>query len=122
MPGPAHETLVEIVRSHPAWFNALLKELDLAVLPAQAKVADAAVRVIDPVEVRLDVLLIEEEKRGPWTLIEFQRDDDPAKQRRWLVGAAVLFDQRGEMGDVIVVTHARSVAGWARTVACVQGP
>ena len=50
------------------------------------------------------------------------RDDDDGKQRRWLLGAAALFDQRGEMGDVFVVTHTRATARWARGVATVVGP
>jgi hypothetical protein len=91
-------------------------------MPAGLSVGDSAVRSVDPVEVRPDVLLQKGKKRGPWQMIELQRDDDDGKQRRWLLGAAALFDQRGEMGDVFVVTHARATARWARSVATVVGP
>jgi len=122
MPGPAHETLVEVIRSNPAWFSALLSALGHGPMPAGLSVADSAVRSVDPVEVRPDVLLQKGKKRGPWQMIELQRDDDGGKQRRWLLGAAALFDQRGEMGDVFVVTHTRATARWARGVATVVGP
>jgi hypothetical protein len=59
---------------------------------------------------------------GPWVVEELQRDDDATKGRRWLLAAATLHDRRGVMGDVFVVTHARSVARWAGAVATVEGP
>jgi len=122
MPGAAHETLVEVIRSKPAWFNALLEALDRAPMPAGLSVADSAVRAANPVEVRPDVLFAKGKKRGPWRVVELQRDDDDGKQRRWLLTAAALFDQRGEMGDVFVVTHTRATARWAATVASAVGP
>ncbi len=122
MPGAAHETLVGVIRSNPACFEALLEALDHAPSPPGLTVADSAVRVADPVEVRPDVLFARGKKRGPWRVVELQRDDDAGKQRRWLVTAAALFDQRGEMGDVFVVTHTRATARWAAAVASVVGP
>ncbi|MFO0604999.1 MAG: hypothetical protein U0324_17585 [Polyangiales bacterium] len=122
MPGAAHETLVGVIRSNPACFETLLEALEHAPSPPGLTVADSAVRVADPVEVRPDVLFARGKKRGPWRVVELQRDDDEGKQRRWLLTAAALFDQRGEMGDVFVVTHTRATARWAAAVASVVGP
>ena len=122
MPGAAHETLVEVIRSTPACFESLLRALDHGPSPPGLTVADSAVRVVNPVEVHPDVLFARGKKRGPWRVVELQRDDDDGKQRRWLVTAAALFDQRREMGDVFVVTHTRATARWAATVATVVGP
>jgi hypothetical protein len=77
--------------------------------------------VVDPATVQVDALLARD-AAGPWAVVELQRDDDAAKGRRWLLAAAALHDRRGVMGDVFVVTHARSVARWASTAATVVGP
>ncbi len=71
--------------------------------------------------VQVDTLLSPDDA-GPWAVVELQRDDDATKGRRWPLVAAVLYDRRGVMGDVFVVTHSRAVARWARTVATVEGP
>lgn len=121
MPSAAHETMVEFIRSHPEWFDALLRESGLGALPEGARAVDASARVVDPGTVQVDVLLSPGDT-GPWAMVELQRDDDPTKGRRWLMAAAALHDRRGVMGDVFVVTHARSVARWASSVATVEGP
>lgn len=122
MPGAAHETLVEVIRSNPACFDALLEALGHPPTPPGLTVADSAVRLVDPLEVRPDILFAKGKKRGPWRVVELQRDDDDGKQRRWLVTAAALFDQRAEMGDIFVVAHTRATARWAATVAAAVGP
>ena len=121
MPSAAHETMVEFIRSHPQWFDALLRTMGLGALPAGARAIDPSARVVDPGTVQVDVLLSSGEA-GPWAVVELQRDDDPTKGRRWLLAAAALHDRRGVMGDVFVVTHARAVARWASTAAVVEGP
>ena len=121
MPGAAHETMVELIRSQPMWFDALLRVMGAGALPAGAQALDAAARVVDPATVQVDALLARD-VTGPWAVVELQRDDDAAKGRRWLLAAAALHDRRGVMGDVFVVTHARSVARWASTAATVVGP
>jgi hypothetical protein len=67
-------------------------------------------------------VFLEGKQRGPWLLVDIQRAEDIAKQRRWLAGAAVLYDTRGVMGDVVVITHDAAVALWAADVAHVEGP
>ena len=121
MPGAAHETMVELIRSQPQCFDALLRALGAGSLPEGARALDAAARVVDPATVQVDALLARE-ATGPWAVVELQRDDDAAKGRRWLLAAAALHDRRGVMGDVFVVTHARSVARWASGAATVAGP
>ena len=79
-------------------------------------------RVANPLEVRPDVVLLAEGERGAWLIVEVQlaRDDD--KRRRWLSAAATLFDLRGAMGDLVVITHDASVAAWASEVSRAEGP
>jgi len=72
--------------------------------------------------VRPDVVLVEPDLRGAWTLVEVQRSEDIDKQRRWLSAAGILLDARGVMGDVIIITQSASVARWAATLAPVVGP
>jgi hypothetical protein len=122
MPGAAHETLVEVIRSNPEWFNQLLSVLGHTPTSAHLQVADSSVRVIDAIEVHPDLLFIQGKKRGPWRMIELQRSNDETKQRRWIIAGAALFDQRGVMGDIYVVTHTRATAQWARSVATAVGP
>jgi hypothetical protein len=68
-------------------------------------------------EVRPDILLADKQR---WALLEVQNECDPDKQRRWLLAAGVLLNQKGVMGDLIVVTAQKSVAKWAMTVAHVK--
>jgi hypothetical protein len=121
MPSPAHETLVEFLRTQPAWLDALLRELGAPGLSRGLRAVDPAVRVVDPSTVATDVLLRDEEKPS-WLVVEVQRGDDPEKRRRWIFVAAMLHDQTGVMGDVLVITHTRKVSQWSATVADVTGP
>ncbi len=122
MPSPAHESLVTLLRDSPALLCLLLDTMGLAPLPAPLVPDDATVRVANPVEVRPDLLLVEGGRTGPWVLVEVQLEVDPDKQRRWLAATALLFDARGTMGDLFVITHDASVAAWARTIAQTTGP
>ncbi len=122
MPSPAHETLVTLLRDSPALLNLLLDAMGLPLLPAPLVPDDATLRVANPVEVRPDLLLVESGLKGHWALVEVQLGVDPDKQRRWLAATALLFDARGAMGDLVVITHDASVAAWARTIAQATGP
>jgi len=97
MSGPPHDTLVDLLQKHPGLLDRLLHALGHPGLPPHVTVTDSTVRVTNPVEVRPDVVLVEPELRGPWTLVEVQRSEDIAKQRRWLSAASVLLDARGAM-------------------------
>jgi hypothetical protein len=121
MPSPAHETLVEFLRTQPAWLDALLRELGEPGLSRTLRAVEPAVRVVDPSTVATDVLLRDDEKPS-WLVVEVQRGDDPEKRRRWIFVAAMLHDQTGVMGDVLVITHTRKVSRWSATVADVTGP
>jgi len=89
MPSPAHETLVEFLRTQPAWLDALLRELGAPGLSRGLRAVDPAVRVVDPSTVATYVLLRDEEKPS-WLVVEVQRGDDPEKRRRWIFVAAML--------------------------------
>jgi hypothetical protein len=122
MPGPAHETLVALIQQRPEMLDLLLRTLGYPGLPPGVKVRDSAVRVANPLEVRPDIVLTEDDDRGAWVLNEIQLTIDPAKQRRWIAAAGVLFDTHGVMGDVVIITHEAHVAEWASVVARVVGP
>ena len=62
------------------------------------------------------------ELRGPWAIVDVQRTKDDDQRRRWPAAAGVLLDARGELVDVLVITHDASVARWAAVVARVVGP
>nr|MBK7066180.1 hypothetical protein [Deltaproteobacteria bacterium] len=57
MPSAAHETMVEFIRSHPQWFDALLRAMGHGALPDGARAVDPSARVVDPGTVQVDVLL-----------------------------------------------------------------
>ena len=87
---------------------------------AGAEIVDREWR-IDAVEVRGDLLFVTGD-RGPWFLVEVQLDKDDAKARRWPLMTALLLDERGTMGDLVVITAQRHVAQWAASVADASGP
>src|SRR5437867_3145649 len=103
MPGAAHETLVALLKEHPAWLDLLLRATGHRPLPQPLMPADAALRMVDPVEVRPDLLLVAGDT-GPWVMVEVQLDRDDAKRRRWPLAAALLLNERRAMGDVVVIT------------------
>lgn len=122
MPGPARETLVALLAQRPDLLDLLLRTLGRPGLPSKVEVADSALRIANPLEVRPDLVLVAEGERGPWVIVDVQLKRDDDKQRRWLAAVGVLFDTRGVMGDVIVITNDASVATWAGEIARVVGP
>lgn len=122
MPGPAHETLVALLAQRPDLLDLLLRTLGRPGVPAKIEAADSTLRIANPLEVRPDLVLVAEGDRGPWVIVDVQLKRDDDKRRRWLAAVGVLFDTRGVMGDVIVLTHDASVAAWAEQIARVAGP
>ena len=122
MPSPAHETLVALLSQRPDLLDRLLRALGHAGLPGAVVPVDSALRVMNPLELRPDLVLVAEGERGPWVILEVQLRRDEEKRRRWLAASGVLLDTRGTMGDLVVITHDASVARWASTVARTQGP
>ncbi len=120
MPGPAHETLVALLHERPDLIDLLLRALGRPGLRGRVEVQDSALRIVNPLEVRPD-LVCSVGKGGRWLVVEVQLAIDEAKRRRWIAGAAALFDGYGVMGDVLVFTHDASVAAWALEVAHVTG-
>ena len=90
-------------------------------MAAGLELADTTMRFAPPAEVLTDLLLAEG-KQGPWVIVEVQLVIDAVKQRKWLLAASVLFDARGVMGDLVVITSQPHVAQWAATVARGTGP
>jgi hypothetical protein len=121
MPSLAHEVLVVQLREHPELLSVLLEAFGLPQLPGELTVSDSALRLVDPVEIRPDLILARGSD-GPWVLVEVQLDADAVKQRKWPLAAGMLLDARGVMGDIVVLTAQRSVAEWAQQVAVVSGP
>ncbi|MBK8696841.1 MAG: hypothetical protein IPN17_32400 [Deltaproteobacteria bacterium] len=117
MPSAAHETMVEFIRSHPQWFDALLRAMGHGALPDGARAVDPSARVVDPGTVQVDVARPATRGPGRWSncnATTIPRRGDGGWRRP-------LHDRRGGMGDVFAVTHARSVARWASTAAVVEG-
>ena len=119
MPGRAHETLVEALHDRPTLLAALVYALTGHTIAPELKPVDSTIRFVKVDEVRPDILY---ESAPGWTITEVQNDIDPEKQRRWLLAAAVLFNQTGVLGDVYVITAERPVATWALTVAHLETP
>ena len=121
MPSPPHETMVMLLRERPEWLRTLLATVAGRTLPSELAPMDAAVRVVDPAEVRPD-LLFAGPRGGAWVAVEVQLAVDPAKARRWPLTVAALWNERGIVGDLVVLTADRSVAAWARSVGRMRGP
>jgi hypothetical protein len=119
MPNPPHETLVSTLHEKPELLLELVRLLVGAQLDPTLKPADSNLRFADPEEVRPDLVLVGERRR--WIMGEVQDDIDDDKRRRWLLAASVLFNEHGQMGDVLVLTASRRVARWAATAAVVAG-
>ena len=121
MPGAPHETMVVLLREHPEWLRAVVEVIAKRSLPENLKPTDSAIRIVDPAEVRLD-LLLEPEDGTSWVLVEVQLDEDRVKARKWPLAVAALWNERGVPGDLLVITADRAVAAWARTVGRMAGP
>jgi hypothetical protein len=117
MPGRRHEVLVAMLREQPELLSALVEKLTGSALRPGLSPVDSTARFVKTAEVRPDILLAE---GNEWTVVEVQDEVDPDKQRRWLLAASVLLDQKRTLGDVIVITARKSVARWARTAAHVR--
>jgi hypothetical protein len=117
MPGRRHEVLVAILREQPELLSALVQKLTGHALRPNLSPVDSTARFVQTAEVRPDILLAE---GNDWAVVEVQDKIDPDKQRRWLLAASVLFDQKRTLGDVLVITARKSVARWARTAAHVR--
>jgi hypothetical protein len=120
MPSAAHETLAAALREDPHLLPTLLDALGLPSPSQPLAGVDSTVRWMDPVEVRPDGLSSTGAEGWFATEVQCERDDD--KARRWPLLAAVLLDEHRTMGDIVVLTHRRSIGAWARTVAMHRGP
>ncbi len=103
-----------MLREQPDLLSALVEKLTGRALQPGLVPVDSTVRFVAPAEVRPDLLLADEKD---WAMVEVQDQIDPDKQRRWLLAASLLFDQKQTLGDVIVITARKSVARWASTAA-----
>jgi hypothetical protein len=117
--GTPHDVLVATLREQPTLLAALVHALTGRTLAPGLEPVDSTVRFVKVAEVRPDVLLAQDQR---WAIVEVQNERDPDKQRRWVLAAAVLLDQVGTLGDVIVITAHPSVATWALTVAHLETP
>ncbi len=121
MASPIHETLVTVLREHPEWLRSLLAAMGRRRLRSTLAVQDSTLRLADPAEVRPD-LVFTDAARKHWAIIEVQLEIDHEKRRRWWLATALLCDQHGVMGDLVVVTTRRSVARWAGRIGHAPGP
>jgi hypothetical protein len=119
MPSRAHEIPVACLSRDPSLLSALAKKLGKPP-PAGHRPVDSTVRIADPAEVRPDIILARG-KRGPWSAIEIQLRIDDDKGRRWLLLVALLYNERGCMGELWVITASKRTAEWARTACDATG-
>ncbi len=113
--------MVVLLREHPDWLRALVQVIAKRLLPAKLTLADSAIRVVDPAEVRLDLVFVADDGQS-WVLVEVQLDEDKVKARKWPLAVAALWNERGVPGDLLVITADRAVATWAQTVGRMTGP
>ncbi len=113
--------MVVLLREHPEWLRALVEIIAQRTLPKGLTLTDSAIRVVDPAEVRLDLVFTAADENS-WVLVEVQLDEDKAKARKWPLAVAALWNERGVPGDLLVITADRAVATWARTVGRMRGP
>ena len=121
MPGAPHETMILLLREHPEWLRALVEVVARRTLPQSLTLTDSAIRVVDPAEVRLDLVFTSADGKS-WVLVEVQLDEDAVKARKWPLAVAALWNERGVPGDLLVITADRAVAAWALTVGHMDGP
>jgi hypothetical protein len=119
MPSRAHEIPVALLSRDPSLLAALAKKLGKPP-PAGHRPVDSTVRFADPAEIRPDLILACG-KRGPWSAIEVQLRIDHDKGRRWLLLVALLYNERGCMGELWVITASKRTAEWARTACDATG-
>jgi len=120
MPSAAHEWMVALLTDDPGRLDVLLRAVKQMGLRARFVVVDAAVHLVDAVELRPDALLIDPDT-GRWLALEVQLQIDEEKRTMWPLLAAYLTRKHGAMGDVLVITHDASVATWASAGWRVEG-
>lgn len=120
MASASHDLLVLALREDPALLRDLVERLRGDRIPPGLSPDDSAVRFANSSEVRPDLVL--RGPKGSWVLVEIQLRIDPSKCRRWTLAAAIMFDQRRVMGDLVVITTSRAVARWAGRAARARGP
>jgi hypothetical protein len=87
--------------------DVLLRVLRRMGLGARFVVVDAAVHLVNAVELRPDALLIDADT-GRWLALEVQLQIDEEKRTMWPLLAAYLTRKHGTMGDVLVITPTRA--------------
>ena len=110
-----------LLREHPEWLRSLVAVVAQRTLPEALLPVDSAVRLVDPAEVRLDLVLAPADGAS-WVLVEVQLEEDEAKARKWPLALAALWNDRRVHGDLIVITAQRSVAAWALSIGAMAGP
>ncbi|MBI4817826.1 MAG: hypothetical protein HY791_16315, partial [Deltaproteobacteria bacterium] len=125
MPSPAHETLLVLLREHPAWLGTLMSVLAGRKLPDGLTPIDATVRLVDPAEVRPDLAFVVPAKSRAqpesWVLLESQLDKDEKKRLSWPLAVTAVWNERGP-GDLVIITASKAVAAWARKTCRLKGP
>jgi len=121
LPGPPHESMVVLLREHPDWLRALVEIVAKRHLPTALSPVDSAVRVVDPADVRPDLVFVASDQKS-WLLVEVQLDEDDTKTRRWPLAVAALWNERKCPGDLLVITADRAVARWAHKIGRMTGP
>jgi hypothetical protein len=116
-----HGTAILLLREHPEWPRALVEVVTKRTLPQKFTLTDSTIRVVDPAEVRLDLVFTASDGTS-WVLVEVQLDEDAVKARKWPLAVAAPWNERGVPGDLLVITSDRAVATWARTVGHMEGP
>jgi len=119
-PSPLHATLVSALARRPERIEAMARALLGRTLGPLA-VADSTLHRRSSDEVRPDLVFRTGAGSG-WLAVEVKLGIDEAKARRWPMAMSLLRDQKGAMGDLLVLTPSRSVARWARAVADGEGP
>jgi hypothetical protein len=120
MPSHPHDIVVAAIAAEPGTLGMLAAVLLGEGWSVPPRLSDSTVRSSGSIEVRPDLLFIEE--GGDWLAVEVQHAIDHEKERRWQLLAAVMHDQRGAMGDLLVLTPRRHVARWARHLMSAEGP
>ncbi len=121
MPSFAHQIAISRIRDKPPLLSGLASAASHTPPPAHGDPVDTTVSLANPAELRPDLVLADG-TQGPWNVIEVQRKIDPTKEQSWPLLSSILHAQRKAMGDLWVITTARSVARWAEEGFYARGP
>lgn len=118
MPTLEHNALVEMFRENPQLAPHLLTDLFGVTVPPHtaARVADATLDQLIPVEFRADLVLELRDDRANTVfaiVVEVQRDVDPRKRYTWPVYVAVARAERECPAVVLAVAIDGPIADWA---------